>query len=606
MRRLLWLLALTGAACDRGDARSSGPPAGPSAPASSTGPAPPTTPEPLGRASALDRAITAGTSHAFTLRLAEGESAEIVVRQQGVDLIVELSGPDGTLLEAVDSPNGREGDEPLDVVARRSGEYAVRVRPIDEREPPGAYHLEVKAWRDRASTAELWRARAEERDAAARWLRPMSTALPAEGDSAHAPSPPLDALARVQSLPPFDTLARRVRVLGLGEATHGSREMADLRFALTRRLVERHGYRVVAIEASSARLASLEPYVAGRVPPGPAIDRAFSSGIWIGRRALRELADWARSWNAAHAADPLRLVGVDPQDSAPLREELARFLTRAYGPALSEVWAPVDRDLAEADAQTFVFGDSGVNQATRQALFERVAALELDAALLERRFGRAEVDSAQRAARLLARFADFNAPGGGAARHGRDWYMATSLLEALAAGPPPGPKAVFWGHNAHVSAPPGRPEAARPAGALLRDALGCDYGAFGITFGEGAFLAQVPNDPQDRLQASSLPPSPEISIDAMLATIFGPRRGALAAWPCAPEHADAPPWLARAQPMHWVGGLYDPKSLPSASLRSYNLLKDLDGIAFLPEVSAEIAPSDRPLVPARARRPSAP
>ena len=48
-------------------------------------------------------------------------------------------------------------------------------------------------------------------------------------------------LCEFQARSPLDELSRRVRVLGIGEATRGSRKFGDVRLAITQRLVERFG-----------------------------------------------------------------------------------------------------------------------------------------------------------------------------------------------------------------------------------------------------------------------------------------------------------------------------------------------------------------------------
>ena len=53
--------------------------------------------------------------------------------------------------------------------------------------------------------------------------------------------------------------------------------------------------------------------------------------------------------------------------------------------------------------------------------------------------------------------------------------------------------------------------------------------------------------------------------------------------------------------MHWVGALFTPGSAPSESFRRFNLLKDFDGVVYFPRVTADEAPTDRPLIPARKR-----
>lgn len=57
----------------------------------------------------LERALGPSDSHDFTVRLADGMSVLLGVQQLGVDVVVEVRAPDGTLLQAVDSPTGRTG-----------------------------------------------------------------------------------------------------------------------------------------------------------------------------------------------------------------------------------------------------------------------------------------------------------------------------------------------------------------------------------------------------------------------------------------------------------------------------------------------------------------
>jgi len=71
-------------------------------------------------------------------------------------------------------------------------------------------------------------------------------------------------------VPPLDELAARVRVLGLGEPTHGSREFGDLRFSLPRYLSNDTDLEVLAIEASASSLRQLAPYLNGETERTPA------------------------------------------------------------------------------------------------------------------------------------------------------------------------------------------------------------------------------------------------------------------------------------------------------------------------------------------------
>ena len=136
----------------------------------------------------------------------------------------------------------------------------------------------------------------------------------------------------------------------------------------------------------------------------------------------------------------------------------------------------------------------------------------------------------------------------------------------------------------------------RSAGGVLREALGCGYAALALTFGEGAFVAQIPNDLEDRLRVSSLPAAPRGTVETMFSSMNG---ATLTTWGCEGPPEEKPEWFRIPRKMHWVGGLYKPGTDPAEAFRPFNLLSDFDGIAYLPHVSADEIPPDRPLVPAR-------
>lgn len=544
--------------------------------ASAQGQAPPSPTAALAKGLVVERALGPLESHDYAVQLTRGMSVLLTVQQIGIDVVVEIRRSDGRLLEAADGPTGRNGEERAELFADQTGTFAVRVRPFSTGEPEGRYRLTVVELRDVRATASLLAARARARTSAAAWLRQRAAPLAIEADRA---------------LPPLDELAGHARVIGLGEATHGSRELADLRFAVTRYLVQRHGFRLIAVEYSASRLASLNSWVLGAPVDETEAERALNAG-WIGRRTLGELVRWLRDWNAAHPQDPVRVVGVDPQDNALARDILQAALLRAYGNEAIPGLASAMEELAVADSQAAVFGDSRVSASTHRTLVEVVARLEADAPLLSRRLGRDTLEAVRDAARQLMQFADFNAEEAGT--RSRDWYMAANVMRALDALPD-GARAAFWSHNAHVAVPANP----RTSGAFLREALGCGYRALATSFGEGGFVAQRPNDPEDRLEVSSLPPAPPETIDGVMALVNA--AGAVVAWTCEPRPNDAPPWLQSARPLHWVGGLFAPGSLPSEAFRPFRLVDEFDGIFYVPKVTADQIFNDRPIVPARRR-----
>src|SRR5688572_25941977 len=154
----------------------------------------------LTRASAFDTLLATTQAHEYVLPLRAGESANVTFRQMGVDVVVEVRDPADSLLARVDSPNGRQGDEPVEIIASRGGRYRLRVLPFDAGEPEGRYRVQVIAIRTVAGTRALLAARASARDSAASWLRQRSGGLVAT---------PSRLDARAAAL--FDEMAQKAR-----------------------------------------------------------------------------------------------------------------------------------------------------------------------------------------------------------------------------------------------------------------------------------------------------------------------------------------------------------------------------------------------------------
>jgi erythromycin esterase-like protein len=296
------------------------------------------------------------------------------------------------------------------------------------------------------------------------------------------------------------------------------------------------------------------------------------------------LARFVRAWNTAHPEDPVLLVGLDPQDHAPARDTLSDFASKAYDQAYAaQIHAVVER-LAAADAQASLFGPSDVRADDWRFLQKLLGRLDVEWPVLAARLGAAPVQAAVEAVRDLVQFAEFNTDDRDEPRRSRDWMMAANLLRVLE----PHTRAVIWAHNAHVAHPASRTGNAAPAGQVLRELLGREYGAVATSFLEGAFLAQRWNDPDNRLATFPLPPSPVESIDAVLDTMeLG---NALATWPDQKPEETVPDWLARPQPMHWIGAVFSDEWLPHQWVQPYRLVADFDGVVFLSTVQAETVP----------------
>lgn len=95
----------------------------------------------------------------------------------------------------------------------------------------------------------------------------------------------------------FDRFAA-ARVVLLGEATHGTSEFYRARAAITRRLIEAHGFNIVAVEADWPDAASIDRYVRHRPAPAHAEPPFRRFPTWMWRNAeVERFVEWLRGWN---------------------------------------------------------------------------------------------------------------------------------------------------------------------------------------------------------------------------------------------------------------------------------------------------------------------
>ena len=93
----------------------------------------------------IERTLTRGQTHSFSISLEQDQVLELVVDQRGIDVVVRVFSPGGKGLGEFDSPNGSEGPENLSVTASTRGVYRIEVAPLEQFEntPPGRYEIRI-------------------------------------------------------------------------------------------------------------------------------------------------------------------------------------------------------------------------------------------------------------------------------------------------------------------------------------------------------------------------------------------------------------------------------------------------------------------------------
>ncbi|UBU18103.1 erythromycin esterase family protein [Nonomuraea gerenzanensis] len=365
-------------------------------------------------------------------------------------------------------------------------------------------------------------------------------------------------------LAPLRAAFQGVRVVGLGEATHGSAEFFLARWRLTEFLIEELGFTILAIEASAAAAHAVDDYTAGG--PGDPRRALAGLGFWTLRTAeMLTVLERLRAHNRT-AARPVRFVGIDPQNPA--------TALRALRDSLGQDAAPLLDPLAGLDLSGFLHRlDPRAGEHARR-LEEYVAAHgpaeAREHALILRQY--TEVAARPRVhtdpERTLSAL--------------RDRYMAENAGRLLA---DPEAKVVLWAHNGHVKKSATH-SGFVPMGAHLADEFGDAYYALGVLFGHGGFRAirRLPFGRMTREPARFRVP-PADTPRHVAARLAAARPGDYVVdlrGGDRPEPVAA--WLSATGRMRSFGGLAGRRSARSAFSDTVPA-DEFDGLAFLPQVS---------------------
>lgn len=111
---------------------------------------------------------------------------------------------------------------------------------------------------------------------------------------------------------PLDPALARARVVGLGEATHGTADFLELKHRLFRHLVEVHGHRALGYELNYAASLALDHFVA---TGEGSLTELLGDLLFIqANEEVRALLEWMREHNRDCSEDErLRFIGIDSQ-----------------------------------------------------------------------------------------------------------------------------------------------------------------------------------------------------------------------------------------------------------------------------------------------------
>ena len=96
--------------------------------------------------------LAGGQKHTYRIRLSADQFLKAIMEQNGIDLVVQVSGPDGKQILEFDSESRLQGQEPVSLVAEAAGDYRLAVEPKLQRASAGSYEIRIEELRAATDT----------------------------------------------------------------------------------------------------------------------------------------------------------------------------------------------------------------------------------------------------------------------------------------------------------------------------------------------------------------------------------------------------------------------------------------------------------------------
>ena len=244
------------------------------------------------------------------------------------------------------------------------------------------------------------------------------------------------------------------RVVLIGEASHGTSEFYRTRAAITRRLIEKHGFNIIAIEADWPDARQIDRQVRGQEPPHwqhKAFQR-FPTWMWRNRE-VAEFCDWLSGYNRDLPNERrVEFRGLDVYSMGASMRAVLDYLDRTDPQAAQDArrrygcltpWqdepAQYGRNVLHGQKSC----EDAVIEQLRSLLEQRLERLGED--------GEDFFDATQnaRVVRAAEHYYRIMYHGSAASWNLRDRHMFDTL-RSLLENRGPQAKAVVWAHNSHI------------------------------------------------------------------------------------------------------------------------------------------------------------
>jgi len=351
------------------------------------------------------------------------------------------------------------------------------------------------------------------------------------------------------------TFLGEAQIVGLGEATHGTREFCQMKQAIFQKLVEENGFRGLGLAADFAESVLLNRYIETGEGDLAGIMKDTMLQWWWRSNEIQSLLEWIRSYNSGLAAgSEIYFCGIDCQDWAYQPELLHAYLAEVDNAYLQSIEGTLT-DIQNLDSEELQdmseFDMTGVSNRLQTILNDfnyREDSFVVQSSQREYEIAKHLVRTMQQSVEVIY----YRTPAR-IAQSPYQEYMAENvawMMDMLGTGS----KLVIWAHNREVARDANHPSG-RSLGHQLAQIYGDAYHSVAFSFSLGDFRARNIQEAGTPIRIHTIGNNPKISSTNLLFHYLDVDNFIVRTEDAA-DHASLSSWLQTAHPFLSVGSEY--------------------------------------------------
>lgn len=430
-------------------------------------------------------------THTYELQLKKGDFFQLHLQQKNVNLQVLLLSSQKDTLQGFLNNFRKDGLEIVEFPVKKSDTYIFQISPYISRwlkgtdrdnfikNINGSYAIEKFKILSQKQYETLLEFRQKQKDSVVSWIQKKSITINS-----------VIAETGFEDLNHLKPILKHIQVVGMGETSHGTKEIFQMKHRMLEFLVKEMGFTLFGIEASHVGCRPINDYVLhGK---GNSRDALSAQGFWIwNTEEVIEMIEWMHDYNkTVPNTKKIKFIGIDTQTIG---------LDNAYDRINKYLKKTGEHSMLEVDVDSLFNSIKSIKDRSdlskrRQKLYNLLSYLITNEINLIHISSKQEyyniildlkkiIQGVEAGDRKLGKRSGYNI---------RDEYIAQTVMETLEKEGS-NAKMMLWAHNSHINKDPSSYTngSQKPLGSALKRYLGDKkYYAIGFATYQGTFQAR--------------------------------------------------------------------------------------------------------------------